>query len=145
MNKVIIEVTVSDIHEYRNEPWFEYVAPLLMEESDWKEEVINNYPQPSLLRQYWDSVMSLFIRQVTSLSRKGAFRKGSVNWLIRRIGCISTARDAFVQFIKPDTITGQMVLSNFNHCRNIGFNLGMGDPLNLDGRPVRFNRHGRRV
>lgn len=25
MNKVIIEVTVNDIHEYRNEPWFEYV------------------------------------------------------------------------------------------------------------------------
>ena len=143
MNKVIIEVTVNDIHEYRNEPWFEYVKSLIMDESDWKEQVINDYPQPSLLRQYWDSVMSLFVRHLLSHEDTSNYRKGSVNWLIRHIDSINSARAAFKQFIKPNTITGQSVLNNFNHCRNIEFTLGMGDPLDLNGHPVRFNRKGK--
>lgn len=145
MKKVVIDVTVNDILEYLCEPWCGYVYPLMMKESEWKERVINSYPQPELLRRFWDSVMRLFIRHIIGNSHYHISRKHYAKPLIRRIDSVATARTAFERFIKPDTITGRAVMKNYNFCRMVEYQLGMGDPLNLDGKPVKFNRYGKRI
>lgn len=145
MKKVVIDVTVNDILDYLNEPWCVYAYPLMMKESEWKERVINSYPQPELLRRFWDSVTRLFIRHVIGSSHYHISQKHYAKPLIFRIKSTDTARTAFERFIKPNTITGQAVLKNYNFCRMIEYQLGMGDPLNMDGKPVKFNRHGKRI
>jgi len=152
MAKIKIEGLPHKFTLYEDVEGYDYVIPLLIQEFEWFDQVINQYPQSELLRYYWESVILKFIDYISMYHhiekisiehhhRLASPRINSVDWLIKRINGIGSARKAFERYIKPDTATGQELLNSFNKWRSMDIIDGI-DPLERNGEVVRFNRKG---
>jgi len=125
MAKIKIEGLSSDFSQYEWLEEYEHVFPLLIQDFDWFEEVIHHYPQPELLRHYWDEAILEFLHYIAMYRflegecvgnhhLLASPRIDTVDWLIKRIRNIKTARIAFERFIKPETATGKELLNKLN-------------------------------
>jgi len=155
MNRIKIENLPARFTAFENVKGYEFVTPLILMDFDWCNQVIDKYPQPLLLRHYWENVVLLILDHMSAYQyferecgkcfiRLADPRRNSLDWLIKRIDSIPAARKAFEKFIQPDTATGQMLLGYFNTWRSIDF-LDGKDPLGEGGIAIQYNRFGMRI
>lgn len=116
MNNIKIENLPAWAEKYNRHidrcPWFVYVAPLIIQDYEWCQNIIKSYPHPQLLEHFWETVLSEFCYYIrcyhefkAELSEPdeplGPYvaPEGSLNWKIDQIHGVSSARTAFEHFI----------------------------------------------
>lgn len=143
MNNIKIENLPAWAEKYNSRieryPWFAYVAPLIIQDYEWCQNLIKSYPLPQLLEAFWETALSEFCYYLRCYQEFKEDRsapddplgpytppEGSLNWKIDLIHGVSSARTAFEHFINIATPKGRYIYyrlltlsTHFNMQQNI--------------------------